>query len=50
MRLIRNKYQEIRSHIYITIFGTNTRAGQWFDILLIWAILLSVGVDRKSVV
>jgi voltage-gated potassium channel len=32
----------IRRQVYIVIFGTRTRAGKLFDILLIWAILVSI--------
>ncbi len=34
----------LRRRIYITIFGTGTRAGKTFDIILLWMIILSVTV------
>lgn len=33
-----------RKKLYVIIFEADTRAGKWFDILLLWAILLSVVV------
>lgn len=33
-----------RLRLYIIIFEADTRAGRWFDILVIWAILASVAV------
>jgi voltage-gated potassium channel len=33
-----------RLRLYIIIFEADTRAGRWFDIALIWAILASVAV------
>jgi voltage-gated potassium channel len=35
---------DLRSKIFITIFGTETRAGKNFDVILLWAIILSVSV------
>lgn len=32
----------LRRKLFIIIFGTQTPAGKWFDIILIWTILLSV--------
>lgn len=34
----------LRRKIFIIIFGTQTPAGKWFDIILTWTILLSVVV------
>ena len=31
-----------RAALYIVIFGTETRAGRAFDVVLLWVILLSV--------
>ncbi len=36
--------QEWRRRIFIVIFGTNTHAGQNFDVALLWAILMSIAV------
>ncbi|MCB1668873.1 MAG: ion transporter [Pseudomonadales bacterium] len=36
------KRTPLRQQLYSVIFGTDTPAGQWFDLLLIYAILLSV--------
>ncbi|TNE76145.1 MAG: ion transporter [Gammaproteobacteria bacterium] len=36
------KYQQLREELYRVIFGTDTPAGQRFDIFLIYAILISV--------
>lgn len=36
------KYQQLRQELYRIIFGTDTPAGQRFDMLLIYAILISV--------
>jgi len=34
----------LRNKIFVTIFGTETRAGRAFDILLLWMIILSVSI------
>jgi voltage-gated potassium channel len=34
----------LREKLYIIIFGTNTKAGRLFDVVLLWLILLSVTV------
>lgn len=34
--------QTIKERLYIIIFGTDTKAGKLFDILLLWAILVSI--------
>ena len=34
----------LQEHLYTIVFGTDTSRGKWFDILLIWAILVSVAV------
>ena len=39
-----------KTRCYTVIFGTDTPAGKAFDVVLLVAILLSVLVDRKSVV
>lgn len=36
--------ESFRNHIYNVIFGTETRTGRTFDILLLWAILFSIGI------
>jgi voltage-gated potassium channel len=33
-----------RQKLYKVIFGTDTRSGRLFDIILLWAILLSIGI------
>ena len=35
---------ELRKQIFVTIFGTDTRAGKTFDVILLWMIILSVTV------
>ena len=35
---------DLRNKIFITIFGTDTRAGKNFDVVLLWAIILSVSI------
>jgi voltage-gated potassium channel len=41
---------DLRNSLYTIIFESNTTAGKWFDILLLWAILLSsVTVMLESV-
>lgn len=35
---------DIRKKIKVVVFGTDTRAGRLFDIILLWAILFSIGV------
>ncbi len=35
---------DIRRKIKVVVFGTNTRAGRMFDIILLWVILFSIGV------
>lgn len=37
---VRDK-NSLRERLYVIIFGTDTRAGKYFDIALLWAILLS---------
>lgn len=32
----------LRRKLWVIVFGTNTRAGKYFDIILLWAILLSI--------
>lgn len=34
--------REVKKYLYQTIFGTDTKAGKLFDVILLWAILLSV--------
>ncbi|MFT4768394.1 MAG: voltage-gated potassium channel [Glaciecola sp.] len=34
----------LQAHLYKIIFGTDTPSGKWFDLILIFAILISVGV------
>ena len=34
----------LQERLYTIVFGTDTSSGKWFDILLIWAILVSVAV------
>lgn len=34
----------LRTKIYVIIFGSNTRAGKTFDVILLWMIILSVTV------
>jgi voltage-gated potassium channel len=49
MKQMRSK-QAIREKLYIIIFGTDTPAGKYFDITLLWAIVLStVAVMLESV-
>jgi voltage-gated potassium channel len=36
------KLRTMRDHLRIIVFGTQTKAGKWFDIILLWAILLSI--------
>jgi voltage-gated potassium channel len=36
------KEKSIKSKLYEIIFEAATPAGKWFDIILLWAILLSV--------
>jgi voltage-gated potassium channel len=40
----------LRRRLYIVIFEADTPAGRWFDILLIWAILISVLVAMMETV
>lgn len=49
MRLMKSKVT-IREKLYVIIFGTDTPAGKYFDITLLWAIVLStVAVMLESV-
>lgn len=34
--------KKIQKQLYITIFGTNTKAGRAFDLILLWLIIISV--------
>ena len=34
--------QSIKSQLYEIIFEADTPAGKWFDIVLLWAIIISV--------
>lgn len=36
------KLRTFRDHLRIIVFGTQTKAGKWFDIILLWAIILSI--------
>jgi voltage-gated potassium channel len=36
------KLRTFRDHLRIIVFGTQTKAGKWFDIILLWAISLSI--------
>jgi voltage-gated potassium channel len=36
--------EQIRDKVYQIIFGTDTKAGRLFDVLLLWAIILSVSI------
>ena len=36
------RFPELRSELYIIVFGTDTRAGKLFDIVLLWAIVGSI--------
>ena len=41
----------LRARLRVIIFGTDTRAGRAFDVILLWAILLSVAavmVETRS--
>jgi voltage-gated potassium channel len=40
----RREQTPLQARLYRIIFGTDTPTGKWFDILLIYAILISVGV------
>lgn len=40
--IMASRIERLRRKTFIIIFGTQTRAGKLFDIVLIWAILLSV--------
>lgn len=42
MRTIKSKWDKIQQKINIVIYGTNTRAGRLFDLLLLLVILVSV--------
>lgn len=35
-------FPAIRTRLYVVVFGTETRAGRIFDIILLWVILLSI--------
>ena len=35
-------FNRLRKNLYVVVFGTNTRSGKLFDVVLLWAILLSV--------
>lgn len=44
MRKLKSKYEIVRQKIYITIYGSNTRAGRLFDLMLLFIILFSVAM------
>ncbi len=36
------RFPELRSKLYVIVFGTETKAGKFFDIVLLWAIVGSI--------
>lgn len=36
-----NDTRTLRDRLFVIIFGTETTAGRWFDVILLWAIVLS---------